>query len=853
MTFGGDVKYDFRITESQKEQIIDFIKYIQKSEDKWLIMTTREYILKDGIQLSNRLKDKYQLYKFTINLKEVSELSKFNILYNHIHNANLSYKHSNFLLGYWKTIISNNNYNPRNIATFFEKYSQYKDLENLEFLNQMIRYLNNPRDSWREILEKQPIEVILLLIMISLNDKELSVQELNKKYNNIINTKKMENNILMDFKELIQRMDNDFTITSEKEEKVIIEFKNPSYKDFIYDYLKDNIAFYISYIYNKNLNLVEQINLWEILNKNFEVVKDLKETKELDIEISTQISSQKVEDASSNLIKLAEITEFNYATKIEQCLIDFINSGLQEIEEIMYFDTERYELLFNLLEIVAYKHDFKKYIPSVLDTIVFSDDELFFKEKIAVIKKLYPDIYNDFYKEYKSEIRRGLISSVRGDIYYYEERKDMIGLENLKFEWVPTLYQDLGMKVPIQLEREIDESIERLLEEDEKEMDFKNIKSYTPSNKLEKEDKNQEELSLINNKIEELVGKSGYIKDPSELLKKWNISSKIKNIILKISEDAILKSLVHYEETLCLLCEYLNENVYLEDSMSFLDNFEEYLIKINQFTEDEALELNNICQFLIFENKIVFKKEELESLNTIYIEKEDIDKIIQSSFFVKRGEWYHFLHPTIQIHLLLKLLKQLHLDASMLKTIVARLINCDESWENLNFNDYDCVIIYRLMEKIFPIKWRVLVKIPAYNEFIEKINSKNEMEIAKSILKEFNIKIGYDFFFGRITYRNDLLYNLLKIDFNLDVISLFSYEATECDELNEFLSELIETNEELDINKNLKKNSFLHLLKESGIVSTLNELYQNILLKTSSNFKKETIKDIETEDDYTFV
>lgn len=848
--FWGDTKYDFRITDKEKEQIIDFIKYIQKAEDKWLIMTTREYILKDGIQTTKRLQDKYQFHKFTINIKEISIFSKFNILYNHIHNANLSWQHSNFLLSYWETIVSNANYNPRYITTFFEKYSQYKNLNNFEYLHQLMKYLNNPEDAWKEVLDKQPIEVVLFLIMIALNNDKMNIQEMNKKYNNILNTNKIETNTFIDFKELIQRMDNDFTITREKDNEIIIEFKNPSYKDFIYNYLKDNMVFYISYIYNENLSLVEQMNLWEILNKNFEIFKDLKETKKLDMEISSRIFNQSIKDASPNLIQLAEITEFNYHTKVEEHLINFMISGLQDIEDIMYNDGEHFQLLFSLLEVLGYKYDFSKYIPSLLDTIVFSDDELFVKEKLSTIKKLYPDVYNNFYKEYKNEIRRGLISSVRGDIYYYEEQKDLIGLENLKYEWVPTLYKDLGMKVPIKLESEIDEIIDKLVEEDTEK--FKNINNYISSYKPKKERENQEDLSTIDYKIEELVGKNKYIIDPSKLLKKWKISLKIKNIISQIEKDDLLKSLVHYEETLYLLCQYLNENIYFKDSMELLNNFEEYLIRLNHFTEDETSEFYNLCQFLIIKNKIVFKKEELDDLETIYIE--NVDKIIQSSFFIKRGKWYHFIHPTIQIHLLLKLIKQLHMENIVkLETVVGCLIKCDESWIDLNFEDYDCVIIYRLIENMFPMKWKNLVKIPAYREFIEKINTKNEIEIAKSILKEFNLTIRYDYFGGGVVYRNDLLYNLLKIDFSIDIIHLFSFGATECDELNEFLNELIENGEELEINKNLRKQSFIHLLKESGIITILNELYQNLLMKLSCDLMKLESEDVDKEQDCTLV
>ncbi len=111
--FWGDTQYDFRITEKEKEKILDFIGHLQKSQNKWLIITTREYVFRDGLQASKRFYDKYQQYNFLMKLEAISDLSKFNILFNHLHQAGLSWNHANYLLSYWQTFVHHHNYNPR--------------------------------------------------------------------------------------------------------------------------------------------------------------------------------------------------------------------------------------------------------------------------------------------------------------------------------------------------------------------------------------------------------------------------------------------------------------------------------------------------------------------------------------------------------------------------------------------------------------------------------------------------------------------------------------------------------------------------------------------------------------------
>ena len=401
-------------------------------------------------------------------------------------------------------------------------------------------------------------------------------------------------------------MDNEFTITRQDENKtdhIVISFKNPSYKDFIHNYLKNNMVQYISYLFNDNLILKELINLWGILNKDFQIFKDLKETKEIDALISQQLIIQNINAIYYNLIEIAKVTDFNYDTKIRNFIINFMTSSLQNFEDIMYSNSKYFKLIFALLNSLKDKYNFSKYIHDLLYTIIFGEEDLFYTEQIATIKELYPTIYNEFYQEYKTEIKNIIYYSALNDAFIYEEREDIFDIEILRYEEIPQLYKRLNLKVPSKLLNEIDEIMERMNENDSQE------KIELPKEKINKKrTEKPEDLSQVKETIKELIGENENIYDLEKELKKRKIPTRIKNKILKVQENGFLSDLVFYNAPLRLLCEYFNEKEYIENELELLNDLEKYLFEKENFTTLETMKIYSIAHEMIIAKKLVFKK-----------------------------------------------------------------------------------------------------------------------------------------------------------------------------------------------------------------------------------------------------
>lgn len=632
--FWGDTKYNFKVTDKEKENLLDFINLIKKNDNKWLIITSREYVFKDGMHGNKKIEDKYPLYKFTINLKELSMTAKFDILYKHLCHIDLSWNHLNVILKNWQKIIKHYNYNPRYIELFLSNYNEYAGMEEYDFLECLFDYLDKPFDFWKDTLNKQPFVVIILFMIISLNDREMTIKELNKRYVSIISKSNSSEGIIYEFKDLIKRMDDDFTTSYFNGNDLIIEFRNPSYKDFILEYLKNNMGSYISCLFSENLKIDEAINLWKILNTDFKLFSGLNEVDMLDNFIYNKIFLVEDSVKTKYLLELAESTDFGNNTKIEEYIIKFTIDCIVNIENIIWNSNICFKDIFLILKALCNKYDFSKYIYDLLYDIVFSTSDLYYFEEIVVLKKLYPDIFKEFYKSFGFSVRDVLYCSVINEAEYYCYKiSEVDDLYILKEEDIPRIYKSLGIKIPKKLIKEIDDMISSMdvavdIDQDLNKI-LKDEKRFDNSN-------NGEDLKMINACIENMVGSCEYVFFEDEI-KKMNLDKDTKRKVKKINDDIMLEDLLYYKSSLNLVCGFLEHGEYLGDSIEFLEALEKWMKNENNLTEEEFVQLCYSAFLMVQKKKLIFKREDFMNLEILNSKDVDLNKILDSSFFVKRG------------------------------------------------------------------------------------------------------------------------------------------------------------------------------------------------------------------------
>lgn len=154
-TFLGENGLSFSSNEDQA--FIDFVSMIRTSTSSRLILTTREHILNQALQKSERLRlSDVSDHKLILQISDYSISERAKILYNHLYFSDLPVEYKQVLLqgDFYLEIVKHKKFNPRLI----EWLSSYRRVKVVSFSNykQFVKnLLNNPAEIWMHAYENQ--------------------------------------------------------------------------------------------------------------------------------------------------------------------------------------------------------------------------------------------------------------------------------------------------------------------------------------------------------------------------------------------------------------------------------------------------------------------------------------------------------------------------------------------------------------------------------------------------------------------------------------------------------------------------------------------------------------------------
>ena len=97
--FWGSNGFDIFGNGMHTKELVTFIEYIQKRKDCLLILTTREYVLEQGLKKNEDFRRKVESNKLECRLEQYSEVDKLKIYYGHLKNTVLTWDQVNILKG----------------------------------------------------------------------------------------------------------------------------------------------------------------------------------------------------------------------------------------------------------------------------------------------------------------------------------------------------------------------------------------------------------------------------------------------------------------------------------------------------------------------------------------------------------------------------------------------------------------------------------------------------------------------------------------------------------------------------------------------------------------------------------
>lgn len=241
--FLGQTGLQTKLGKNEDDRLIGFITLVGNSKKTRFILTTREYILKQAQADYERL-SKFDFEKCVLEPPKYTEYQRARILYNHLFFSNLPAEYRAAILknrGYLK-IANHRGFNPRLISLMTEAKT-VASIAPDQYVKRFLAHLDNPEDIWSHAFEHQISESAknVLLVLVSMPNGVL-LEDVQVAFNAVHYSRVTRYSLQaapQDFRNALNELEDTF-LRIEKtnaEDAVIIQFHNPSVRDFLENYL----------------------------------------------------------------------------------------------------------------------------------------------------------------------------------------------------------------------------------------------------------------------------------------------------------------------------------------------------------------------------------------------------------------------------------------------------------------------------------------------------------------------------------------------------------------------------------------------------------------------------------------
>ena len=225
--------------------LLSFISACRKSEDKLLILTTREYVLQQGLIRYPALKSRIgvELSKCIVDLSKYSRFVRAQMLYNHLIANDVPQPYINSLLldKNYLQIIDHPHFSPRIIKAFTE-LGIHMDCEPDKYFHMVKALFDYPDKVWLDaFMHLKKVEQEALLILTTMDSRvflsdwkeafDFFYDRVHKNYGYINDH---------DWNNIVKVLHNSFIKTNQLREDICVSLNNPGIKDVILRYIESD-------------------------------------------------------------------------------------------------------------------------------------------------------------------------------------------------------------------------------------------------------------------------------------------------------------------------------------------------------------------------------------------------------------------------------------------------------------------------------------------------------------------------------------------------------------------------------------------------------------------------------------
>lgn len=483
-----------------------FCDKIQRTTNKLLILTTREYILRRGqIKYKDQLDDgRVDISKCIVDASKYTKYERAEILFNHLYFSGMDLGYISYfgtMKGDLEQILNHPNYTPRLVEDFTNKvFSDSESGWTGGLSRQLKKYLDDPYSFWESLFEKLDKSAQLVLLIIFSSCEPVDINALKKTFDNVVREYlKVYNDLILSpdsFGYAIKELMDSFISISEFSYSQIVGFQNPSINDFLLKFLPHKNKFteilicgstywnQLIFIYTSRTDTTkfgesrdeldgayisgEKINLSEKLTKIWveKVIRDFDNLYLCNIEekgftsdysVYNSIDDLQITKLRDILVHLdieiyhdAKVFILNRVNSIIQSLIkedSNHNLPLKAFQELPYLiSSMREQIEFPALEVI------QAYYSQTFDCLHYYGFKYF--------GKIYPSAFESFFNDNKKEIRSRIRAIILDDLLYYDfdEPEEGHKIDVILETHAGGIFEEFGMRMTKSFIRKMEEA-----------------------------------------------------------------------------------------------------------------------------------------------------------------------------------------------------------------------------------------------------------------------------------------------------------------------------------------------------------------------------------------------------------
>ncbi len=236
----------FNMKETQENELLALIKYVNINPNKLLIMNSRISIYREAKDRTPDLVksfDRKEYRAYILDMERMSTEEKAKILYNHLYFYEVPDEYFQSIRAdkNYRKIVKHSNYNPR-IIEFFCTPRQFKAIGPSMFASFAISCLDNPEQIWRNEYERRLAEIdrLFLTTLYSLSDTTVPFDMVKQCFEYRISQTPSIDPSVNHFNQTLNRLTNSMIKIVDNKGKKLLSAANPSVNDFLREHLLIN-------------------------------------------------------------------------------------------------------------------------------------------------------------------------------------------------------------------------------------------------------------------------------------------------------------------------------------------------------------------------------------------------------------------------------------------------------------------------------------------------------------------------------------------------------------------------------------------------------------------------------------